>query len=65
MSEEKQQQIIHALQQVIDDTRHTIDRFEATGMDEQMPVDYDRLFGILDDANRQQRQHTLLMLGSA
>lgn len=44
---------------------HTIDRFEATGMDEKMPEDYDKLLDILDDAVKQQRGHTLAMLGQA
>ncbi|GGW40692.1 hypothetical protein [Vreelandella hamiltonii] len=56
------QQVIDELQGVIDDTQRTIDRFEATGMDEQMPQDYDKLLDILDDAVKQQREHVMAML---
>lgn len=31
-------------------------------MDEQMPGDYDKLLGLLDDAVKQQREHTKAML---
>lgn len=57
------QQVIDELQGVIDDTQYTIDRFEATGMDEQMPEDYDKLLDILDDAVKQQREHVMALLG--
>lgn len=59
------QGVIDKIQDIIDDTQHTIDRFEATGMDEQMSDDYDKLLEILDDAVTQQREHTLAMLGQA
>ena len=57
------QRVIEELQTVIDDTQQTIDRFDATGMQEEMPVDYDKLLGIVNDAVTQQREHTLAMLG--
>ena len=50
-------------QYVIDETQETIERFEATGMEDEMPEDYDKLLGILDDAVKQQREHTRVMLG--
>lgn len=62
MTEAEHQQVIDELQGVIDDTQHTIDRFEATGMDEQMPEDYGKLLDILDDAVKQQREHVMVML---
>ncbi len=65
MNETDNQRVINELQAVIDDTQKTIDRFEATGMDEQMPEDYGALLGILDDAVKQQQAHTLAMLGWA
>ena len=37
--------------------------FETTGVDQQMPEDYEALLAILDDAVKQQRRHTLAMLG--
>ena len=63
MTSDDHQQVIDELQVVIDDTQHTIDRFEATGMDEQMPEDYDKLLDILDDAVKQQREHVMAILG--
>ena len=36
MTSDEQQRVIDELQGVIDGTQKTIDRFEATGMDEQM-----------------------------
>ncbi|WP_062360851.1 hypothetical protein [Vreelandella aquamarina] len=63
MTPNDHQQVINQLQGVIDNTQYTIDRFEATGMDEQMPGDYEKLLGILDDAVKQQREHTQVMLG--
>ncbi|WP_445157874.1 hypothetical protein [Halomonas sp. E14] len=62
MSEENYQQVIDALQDLIDETQSTLERFETAGMVEKMPKDYDRLLGILDDAVKQQRSHTLAML---
>lgn len=46
-----------------DEHQGVIERFEATGMDEQMPEDYDKLFDILDDAVNQQRAQVMAMLG--
>jgi len=62
MTPDEHQKVIDELQVVIDDTQHTIDRFEATGMDKQIPEDYEKLMTILDDAVKQQREHTLAML---
>ena len=65
MSPEERQHVINELQKVIDDTQATLSRFEATGMEDEMHEDYDKLLGILDDAVKQQREHTKVMLGSA
>ena len=59
------QRVIDELQTLIDDTQHTLDRFEATGMDKQMPGDYETLLAILNDSVKQQREHTLAMLGGS
>lgn len=56
------QRVIDELQAVIDDTQHTLERFEAAGMDRDMPGDYDKLLAILDRAVKDQRRHTLAML---
>lgn len=63
MTPDNHQRIVNELQAVIDDTQLTLSRFEAAGMDEQMPVDYKTLLAILDDAVTRQREHTLMMLG--
>ena len=63
MTPDEHQQVIDELQGVIDDTQHTIERFEATGMDEQVLEDYDKLLGILDGAVKQPRVHVMAMLG--
>jgi len=63
MNETDYQRVINELQTVIDDTQHTLDRFEASGMDTQMLEDYETLLVILDNAVKQQRAHTLAMLG--
>lgn len=62
MTMDDHQRVIDELQAVIDDTQHTLERFEATGMEAEMPEDYDKLLAILDDAVTQQRAHTLAML---
>lgn len=62
MREAEHQQIIDELQTLIGDTQHTLGRFEATGMDNQMPHDYNRLLAILNDAVTRQRDHTQAML---
>jgi len=56
MTPDERQQVINELQKVIDDT-------QATGMDDEMRKDYDKLLEILDDAVKQQREHTRVMLG--
>ncbi|WP_444677473.1 hypothetical protein [Halomonas sp. E19] len=65
MTPDEHQQVIDELQGLIDDTQQTIDRFEATGMEEKLAEDYEKLLAILDDAVKQQRAHTLAMLNSS
>ncbi len=62
MTDDDHQRVINELQQVIDDTQATLTRFEETGMDEEMPADYDTLLTILHDAITQQREHTQALL---
>nr|WP_290698919.1 hypothetical protein [Halomonas sp. UBA3074] len=62
MTNEEQQRVIDELQALIDETQTTLKRFEDTGMDEDMPSDYEKLLMILDDAVKQQREHTRVML---
>lgn len=63
MTIDEHQQVTDELQAVIDDTQQTIARFEATGMDKQMPEDCEQLMTILNDAVKQQRVHVWAMLG--
>tara|TARA_R110001606_G_scaffold176142_2_gene322590 strand:- start:288 stop:479 length:192 start_codon:yes stop_codon:yes gene_type:complete len=56
------QRVIDELQTVIDETQTMLKRFEKTGMDGEMPKDYETLLAILDDAVKQQREHTQAML---
>ncbi len=63
MSPDDHQRVINELQTLIDETQSTIDRFEASGMSENIPEDYDKLLSILDSAIKQQREHTQAMLG--
>ena len=62
MNELNHQRIINELQPLINDTQAVLKKFEAAGMDEDMPEDYQKLLNILDRAIRQQRAHTLEML---
>ncbi len=62
MTEHDYQRIIDALQDLIDETQSTLERFETAGMDEKMSEDYEKLLDILDQAVKQQREHTLAML---
>jgi len=63
MTPDDHQRVIDELQAVIEDTQRTIDRFDATGMQEEMADDYEKLLSIVDDAVTQQREHTWAMLG--
>ncbi|WP_030071191.1 hypothetical protein [Halomonas alkaliantarctica] len=62
MTNEEQQHVIDELQTVIADTQATLQRFEDTGMDKEMPADYEKLLDILDGAVKQQHEHTKVML---
>lgn len=62
MTNDEQQHVIDELQALINDTQATLKRFEDTSMDEQMPEDYGKLLEVLDNAVKQQREHTLAML---
>lgn len=62
MTGDEHQQVIDELERVIVDTRETLERFEATGMDTEIPKDYETLHEILDKAVKEQCAHTLAML---
>lgn len=63
MTPEQHDHVINELQTLIDDTQATLTRFEYTGMDKEMPRDYEELLDILDGAVKQQREYTRAMLG--
>ncbi|ATJ84652.1 hypothetical protein [Halomonas beimenensis] len=65
MTGKEHQQVIEKLDAVIQDTRALLERFEATGMDEAMPADYQQLNEILESALKQQHEQTLAMLKSS
>ncbi|OJA05633.1 hypothetical protein [Halomonas sp. QHL1] len=62
MTPEEYEHVIDELQSVIDETHATLKRFENTGMNDELPKDYETLLAILDDAVKQQREHTQGML---
>ncbi|MCC5883222.1 MAG: hypothetical protein JJU25_11360 [Halomonas sp.] len=62
MNEAEYLQVIEELDRVISDTRDTMARYEAAGMDAQMPEDYDKLHEIYAKAVKEQRACTLFML---
>lgn len=62
MTPEEHDHVINELQALIDDTNDTLKRFEDTGMDDGMPEEHEKLLTILDDAVKQQREHTQVML---
>lgn len=62
MSPDEHEHVAQELEALIRDTQETINRFDATGMDEKMPEDYDKLLAILDNAIKQQREQIRLML---
>lgn len=62
MTADEHKRVIDELQALIDDTQQTLKRFEATGINEEMTEDYEKLLDILDSAVKQQREHTQAML---
>lgn len=62
MNNDEYQRVIDELQVLIDDTQATLKRFEETGMDTHMQDDYSKLLDVLDNAVKQQREHTIAML---
>lgn len=65
MTVDEHQQVIDELQLVLDDTRATMERFEATGMDEQMSEDYAKLEAIASQVVKEQRHYVLQMLDAS
>lgn len=62
MNNSQHQLTIDKLQLLIDGTQATLACFEQKGMDIEMADDYIKLLDILDDAIKQQREHTKAML---
>ena len=49
---------------IVHDTLDTLDQFESTGMNVQMPADYEKLHEILVNATREYRKHVHASLDS-
>ncbi|HCP79187.1 MAG: hypothetical protein CML16_15385 [Pusillimonas sp.] len=62
MQDHEYRRLIAQLQEVINDTVKTIDDFEAKGMNNDLPAEYEQLHAILQKATTDQRryQHALL-----
>tara|TARA_B100000700_G_scaffold60311_1_gene65925 strand:+ start:457 stop:687 length:231 start_codon:yes stop_codon:yes gene_type:complete len=56
------QRVIDELEKLIHDTKQLIERFDSTGMDEEMQEDYDKLLTIYDQAIKDQAHYTQAML---
>ncbi|GAB2798361.1 hypothetical protein GCM10027040_26290 [Halomonas shantousis] len=62
MNESECQQVIDKLEDAIVDARQLMERFEATGMEEEMPGDYARLHALYTQAVNEQQHYTHLLL---
>jgi len=65
MQENDYQRVIRELDQLIQDTRQLIERFDSTGMDERMQQDYEKLLAIYDQAIKDQTYYTRAMLNES
>lgn len=63
MSPDEHAHLVQELEVLIRDTQATIDRLEGYGLNQTSLDDYQALLDILDFAVKQQREHTLSMLG--
>ncbi|MBZ0331723.1 hypothetical protein KZO25_15510 [Halomonas sp. ANAO-440] len=61
MTSHEYKQVIGELEKLILETLATLARFEESGMDEQMPADYQQLHDIYTKAVNDQRAYTLAM----
>lgn len=62
IQESDYQRVIDELEKLIQDTKQLIERFDSTGMDEEMQEDYDKLLTIYDQAIKDQAHCTQVML---
>lgn len=62
MNEEDHECVVNELESLICETRETLKASETTGMDEQLPSDYQQLQDIYTRAVNDQRAHTVAML---
>lgn len=56
------QRVIDELEKLVQDTKQLVERFDSTGMDEEMQEDYDKLLTIYDQAIKDQAHYTQAML---
>ncbi|WP_304525221.1 hypothetical protein [Halomonas sp. I5-271120] len=62
MQENDYQRVIRELDQLIQDTKQLIERFDSTGMNGEMQEDYNKLLAIYDQAIKDQACYTRAML---
>jgi hypothetical protein len=62
MHPDEHEQVALELETLIRDTQAAIDQVETYGLNKTMPEDYQALLDILDDAIKQQCEHTQGML---
>jgi hypothetical protein len=62
MQENDYQRVIHELEKLIQETKQLIERFDSTGMDEEMQEDYSKLLALYDQAIKDQVYYTRAML---
>lgn len=62
MTQDEYRLIVDEFDKVIVDTRELMERFEASGMDELIPDEYQRLHDIYRKAVQDQRAYALSML---
>lgn len=56
------QRVIDELEKLVQDTKQLVERFDSTGMDEEMQEDYNKLLAIYDQAIKDQACYTRAML---
>lgn len=62
MQPDEHEHAIQELEALIRDSQATVDRIETYGLNNTMPEEYQALLDILDNAIKQQREHTQAML---
>nr|WP_298058055.1 hypothetical protein [uncultured Halomonas sp.] len=64
MHPDEHEHVVKELETLIRETQATVDRIETYGLNNTMPEDYQALLDILDNAIKQQYEHTMAMLSA-